>query len=76
MPRDASRITLEIVSVRAERVQDISAEDAEAEGMLHTNDGHCKALIQFKDLWNSINEKRGAGWDENPYVWVIKFKKI
>lgn len=30
----------------------------------------------FTNLWNSINEKRGYGWEKNPWVWVIEFKKI
>lgn len=30
----------------------------------------------FQSLWNSINEKRGFGWDLNPWVWVIEFKRI
>jgi hypothetical protein len=30
----------------------------------------------FKELWDSINAKRGYGWDVNPWVWVIEFEKI
>ena len=30
----------------------------------------------FKILWDSINDKRGFGWNKNPWVWVIEFKKI
>lgn len=32
--------------------------------------------IEFKALWDSINAKRGYGWNENPWVWVIEFKKV
>jgi hypothetical protein len=84
MPRWASRITLEVVDVRVERVQEISFEDAKAEGLPvetvctgYTNWGneeHSKT-VHFPKLWNSINEKRGFGWDENPWVWVVEFKK-
>lgn len=30
----------------------------------------------FADLWNSLNEKRGFGWDINPWVWAIEFERI
>lgn len=32
-------------------------------------------LRKFKNLWNSINEKRGFGWEKNPWVWVVEFEK-
>lgn len=92
MPRWASRITLEVVSVRVERVQEISRDDAIAEGIESSWDGSAHwykdyskgAISQFKQrpvwsfrsLWDSINAKRGLGWDVNPYVWVIEFKVI
>lgn len=34
------------------------------------------AKTAFKSLWNSINAKRGFGWDANPWVWVIEFKVV
>jgi hypothetical protein len=75
MPRWASRITLEIVSVRVERLNDISTEDAELEGCNRFVDssGSYDARVQFCELWESIN---GVGsWDLNPWVWVIEFKE-
>ncbi len=30
----------------------------------------------FRSLWDSINDKRGYGWNANPWVWVIEFKKV
>lgn len=88
MPRWASLITLEITSIRVERVQDISIKDVMAEGVpeaidyQRSDDGDFmirddeRMKEEFIDLWNSINEKRGFGWDFNPWVWVIEFKKI
>jgi hypothetical protein len=76
MPRWASRILLEVTAVRVERVQDISDTDAEREGC---DGGDMKpgySRNQFRDLWDSINAKRGAGWGANPWVWVIEFKRI
>ena len=76
MPRAASRITLEITSVRVERLQDISEADAIAEGVrnsLHLPGGRF-ARENFEHLWWTIN---GDGsWESNPWVWVIEFKRV
>lgn len=66
MPRWASRITLEIVSVRFERITDISPMDCEAEGAGN--------FIDFKETWDKINARRGYGWDIAPWVWAIEFR--
>lgn len=75
MPRWASRILLEITGVRVERLQDISGEDAHAEGF--DGDGLSwspSAYGQFADMWMSIY---GAeSWNGNPWCWVIEFKQI
>jgi len=80
MPRWASRITLEITDVRVERVQDIGAYDALAEGIkprgMDGVDIATNLIDDFRELWDSINAKRGFGWDANPWVWVIKFKRV
>lgn len=81
MPRWASRITLEVTGVRVERLQDISNEDARAEGVLQKYAEECvrlghpyNAMDIFRQLWASIN---GAGsWGENPWVWVVEFRRI
>lgn len=75
MPRWASRINLEIKAIRVERLQEISEEDAKAEGIkpLSPISGPLYKE-QFADLWESIN---GAlSWDANPWVWVIEFEMI
>jgi hypothetical protein len=68
MPRWASRITLEIVDVRVERVPDISKADAIAEGV--------SGREEFWQLWDKINAKKGASVWDAPWVWVIEFKLI
>jgi hypothetical protein len=83
MPRWASRIDLVIKNVRIERVNDITEEDAIAEGVKSTttltDDGldytGLYAAEHFQILWDSINKKRGYGWDKNPWVWVIEFER-
>ena len=81
MPRWASRILLEVKAVRVERVQDISEEDAQAEGAerMHIDDlGQSFKTYRrgFESLWDSINAKLGCGWDKNPWVWVIEFGRL
>lgn len=84
MPRSRSRITLEIESIRVERLNDISEEDAKAEGCAPAwlaTDGksvHAHARPTFRQgyarLWNEIN---GPGsWALNPWVRVIQFRRI
>ena len=77
MPRWASRITLEITSVRVERLRACNEVDAIAEGAPWAacgapQEGSHKA--GFAQLWEQIN---GHGsWEANPWVWVIEFKAI
>lgn len=77
MPRWASRITLEITAVRVERLQDMSDQDALAEGIEPMDpafDPECGARGQFIGLWESIYGPES--WTENPWVWVIEFKRL
>lgn len=83
MPRWASRITLEVTEVRVQRLQEISEEDAKAEGVEAVP--FCKAgrpdgmehVEAFEGLWTDINGKRpGCSWDANPFVWVISFRRL
>ena len=93
MPRKFSRITLEICSIRVERLQVISEADARAEGMSvlplqdasdpsawwQSEPGKHQARSpkqSFRLLWNTINAERGYGWDTNPFVWVIEFRRM
>ena len=73
MPRWASRITLEVVSVRVERLQDISRGDCIAEGCPLPNISRITNVVAwYRSLWETIN---GPGsWAANPWVWVVEFK--
>lgn len=84
MPRWASRILLEIVSVRVERLQDISQQDAMAEGAppSHRSIDRISRQFGYEDfsrswfaqLWQSINGPES--WAANPWVWVVEFKVL
>ena len=104
MPKWAARIWLEVLDVRAERLQEITEEDAKAEGIqlyeygteydkeyggreknMSYSVGYGmerlalsvmpnKASGGFRRLWDSLNAKRGYGWDVNPWVWRYEFK--
>ena len=76
MPREAARIFLRVTNVRVERLQDITEEDAIKEGVIYgKNQERWTARSAFMDLWDDINKKRGYGWDTNPWVWAISFKR-
>ncbi|HBB16896.1 MAG TPA: hypothetical protein DCZ97_07800 [Syntrophus sp. (in: bacteria)] len=80
MPRYASRLTLEITDVSVERLQDISEEDAKAEGCAPglTNVKKCHGwtpyVLGYSLLWNEINGP--DAWRKNPYVWVVSFVAV
>ena len=77
----------EVVSVRVERLQDISEEDAAAElgleeiatGVWTGLDGKWPdtrdPLADFCELWDTI-AKPGAKWDDNPFVWCVEFRRV
>jgi hypothetical protein len=74
MPRWASRITLEVTGVRVEQLQEITESDAKAEGVDPVVAKLPTHRDAYRSLWGEIN---GAGsWDENPWVWVIEFKRL
>jgi len=82
MSRASSRILLEITDVRVQRLQEISEEDARAEGVTPTmpiygdcggfeHQGHRDSFIR---LWESINGPNS--WHANPWVWAITFRRL
>lgn len=92
MPRWASRIKLEIIGVRVARVQEIDRADAKAEGVSNLwswdekrnakHPEHFRRAVlnpyvaNYSVLWDEINAERGFGWDVNPWVWVVEFKRV
>ncbi|HFD3725645.1 TPA: hypothetical protein ACSPMQ_005879 [Pseudomonas aeruginosa] len=79
MPRWASRILLEVTAVRVERLQDISEEQARAEGYpaereCETGGSGLDAWLWFRSLWGEINGPEA--FTANPWVWVIEFKRV
>lgn len=88
MPRWASRLTLEVADVRVERLQEITEDDAIAEGMepddgpagfLSGPAGHHYDPTTHRGVlarsWHARYAKRGLGWDANPSVWVVAFAR-
>ncbi|RQZ18107.1 hypothetical protein DIE15_08210 [Burkholderia sp. Bp9031] len=82
MPRAATRTLLDVTCARVERVQSITENDAEAEGTVagayeyDNGEGTESARESFQCLWDSINAANGHGWDANPWVWVLEFKRV
>jgi hypothetical protein len=88
LPPELARIVAPIISVRPERIQDISEEDAKAEGIKYLardvpiapwycgRHFHNSVRDAFQCLWNSISADQGYTWQENPWVWVISFGSV
>ena len=85
LPKEYIRIWLEITEVRVERVKSITEEDAQAEGVRNQvlsdfepnfNIAIRPASDVFKELWDSLNAKRGYSWEVNSWVWCISFKVV
>jgi hypothetical protein len=91
MPKDACRLRLEITNVRIEKLCDISEEDCAAEGVewgLHfilnrprfkdysnpNNPWFNNPRSSYISLWRKIHGKNS--WEQNPWVWVIEFRKL
>ena len=74
MPKEAARIWLKVTDVRVERLQDMTDDDAEAEGCFD----YTSTALGFFDVWDSTIKKSDLdryGWNANPWVWVIKFER-
>lgn len=83
MPKDASRLFLQVKDVRAERLQDMKMPDMQAEGAVPSTvtGGQWQQWQRdfMKPLWNSTIKSADLsryGWDANPWVWVIEFERL
>lgn len=90
MPKEAARIWLEVTKVRVERLQEITGYEAIAEGIDVTDVPEHTPLYtplyrfneakrRFIRLWDSTIKNQDLplyGWDSNPWVWVISFKRL
>lgn len=70
MPRWASRLELEIIEIRVQRLRDIGQDDICQEGQPQG----VEPIGWYCELWDALNAKRGFGWDTNPWVWILTFK--
>ena len=74
MPKEAARIWLRVTDVRVERLQDMTDDDAEAEGCFD----YTSTALGFPDVWDSTIKKSDigrCGWAANPWVWVVEFER-
>lgn len=79
MPKEYARLFLRVKSVRIQRLNDMTEEDAMAEGFPDAPAGEDSPLERFAQLWDKTikrGERAAFGWYGNPYVWVIEFEKI
>ncbi|HEY4292104.1 hypothetical protein [Luteibacter sp.] len=74
MPKDRARIWLEVTGVRVERLQDISEEQARAEGSL-SHFVELSTIPGFTAIWDSL-AKPGTRWADNPWVWCVEFRRV
>lgn len=78
-------LRIQITAIRLQRLQDISEEDARAEGVLWVNtaplttgaiDESCigSYVVAYRNLWDTINTRKGTRWADNPLVWALTFR--
>ena len=89
MPREAARIFLKVTGVRVERLQEITESVAVSEGCEYDWNGDDYRVFygnsygvsvntsraKFLRVWERVYSKRGYGWEQNPWVWVIEFER-
>jgi hypothetical protein len=83
MPKKASRITLEIINSKLQRLHDISREEIRAEGIILPMSARFTPNDKFSELhqeyawwWDSMNKKRGYPFSGNFWTWLIGIKKV
>lgn len=88
MPKEAARFLYQYASISVERVQDISRDDAKAEGVSgvwknppEKEEHYSRVLLNpyvanYSVLWDKINAERGYPWESNPWVWVLNYVEV
>ena len=89
MPREAARIFLRVKDVRVDRLQNIDYAGCKAEGIWDDYKTYSEQYhdvlakkaypVVFSELWDSTIKPADyalCGWEANPWVWVIEFKRI
>ena len=82
MPKAASRLSLEILDIRAQRLHDITETDAIAEGVdCYSQDDIRRQATwsrrqDFAQLWDVIHKRDDFPWVSNPWVWAYTFKFV
>ena len=87
MPKEEARLFLRVTDVRVERLQDITEEQAKAEGANWKNGKNVgvvekmrrSAIERFAEIWDATIKSADLdtyGWAANPWVWAIEFKRI
>ena len=79
MPKDAARIWLKVTDIRCEQLNDMTEEDAIAEGFPDSPAGTDSPLERFAVLWDKTVKRVDRdrfGWYGNPWVWVYEFERI
>lgn len=85
--REAARTYVRVMSVEPRRVQSITEEEAQAEGLdpvpVHgrwagprEEGGHWSARRPFAELWDSLYRAKGLGWDADPWCWCVRFERV
>lgn len=76
MPKEAARIWLKVKKVKVQRLQEITNDDAKAEGVTcATDNSGMMHRHKFRVLWDSITDTQ-TSWEANPWVWVIEFERM
>lgn len=77
LPKGTARINLEITDIRVEGLKEISEADAKAEGVVPAPGVPVMTnKHSYRLLWDTLNAARGLGWDANPRVWAITFRRV
>ena len=88
MPKEAARSIYQYASIDVERVQEISRDDAKAEGVSgvwknppEKGEHYSRVMLNpyvanYSVLWDEINAERGYPWDSNPWVWVLGYVPV